>query len=175
LAGRLQRLVVVQQILSVERQTVAHRRWFSGLNMREGHRRVIGELFDAFGEACQQIAQRCQSQIKAVTDAQHVGVVLDIGAGRTQVDHAAANSGLLGVSANLSHQIMLNLRFNCLGALNIDLIDVGFQISDLFGSHQPRRLLRTCQFDPDFAPDAPFVDFAPDGTHGWGSIAPGER
>ena len=44
---------------------------------------------------------------------------------------------LLGISAHFRHQIVLNLRLNRFGALNIDLFDVRFQVGDLFGRDQP--------------------------------------
>ncbi len=115
-----------------------------------------------------------QDQIQRIPEAQRVGVVLDIHRGCAQVDDAAADGALLGVSPHLGHQVVVDLRLDFQRSREINVVLMGAQIGGLLGGHQSCRLLRLGQCDPDPPPKPAFVRLAPQPAHLRRAVAPGE-
>ena len=65
----VERLVVFQQILSVERQPVAQSGWFSRLEMGERHQGGICPFFDQLAQGPQERCQGLQHQVEALAQA----------------------------------------------------------------------------------------------------------
>ena len=81
------------------------------------------------------------------------------------MDDTAADGALFRIRANLGHDVVAQPGFVDQGALQIDLVLVRLQISDLIGSDQSRLGLSGRQRHPDPPPQPPPVDFAPDAAH----------
>ena len=128
-----ERLVVFQQILSVERQPVTQRGWFSGLEMGERHQRGICPFLDQPAQGPQERRQGLQNQVEALAQAQSIRVILDIHRSCAQVDDPASDRALAGKDAHFGHQVMLDLRLDFEGAWQVDLSLVEAQVGSLFG------------------------------------------
>ena len=68
------------------------------------------------------------------------------------MDDAARSWALLGIREDFGHQVVMDLRFDLMGAGDIDLVGVGFQIGDLLrgGIHHAENFLL---IGPDEHPD----------------------
>ena len=86
----------------------------------------------------------------------------------------AANGGLLGVSFQLGHQVVVDFGFDLQGARHVYCIDVPAQIGQLLVIDQPVPGLDFGQNQPKPAPQPALVGFAPDLPHLRAAIPPGE-
>jgi len=147
-----QRAVIQQEILRVLAEPVTDGGRLGWLQMRISHRDGISLGIDALCQRQQQPAQLGLDQAQCLAQAQRVGVIFDIHAGCAQMDDRPANRALLGIGANLSHQVMAQLTFELLGTFPINIILMSAQISELFAAHQSCLGLGLSQRHPDAAP-----------------------
>ena len=74
------------------------------------------------------------------------------------MNDAAADRALLRIRLDFGHQVVLDLRLNLQGAIHVDLIGMGFEISHLLRRHQSKPRLRFGQRHPDAPPQLALVD-----------------
>ena len=143
--GAAQLLPVQQQIVAVLRQTIADGGGLGRLQVGEGHAGQPGVALDLVGDYAQKGRQLVLQQVEGRGQTQRLHVVQHIHAGGAQVDDAAAQQALLGVGADLGHQVVTNL----------DLISAAAQVDLLLSRPdqpparhiQPGLLLRSGQCD----------------------------
>ena len=90
------------------------------------------------------------------------------------MDDAAADAALLGEGANLGHHVVARLALDLQGPGDIDAIDVGLQVGQLLGRHQPGDVLRRGQRHPHLPHQPPLVRLRPEIAHRLAAVAPGE-
>ncbi len=82
-------------------------------------------------------------------------IIFDVHRCRAQMQLAAADRRLFREDANLRHQIVMNLRFDLMCGIQIDVVAMRAQIGDLFRRDESRVGLRFRQRDPNGAPQTP--------------------
>ena len=86
------------------------------------------------------------------SNAQRVRIVLDIGAGRAQVNDRPADRCLLGECLDGRHQVVLNVGLDSLDTVQVDRFGRSFQIGALRGGDEAGGFLSAGQLDPDAPP-----------------------
>ena len=142
--------------------------------MREGDAGQARLVLDLLRQDAQELGQPDQQQIRSLPQPQRLDVVQHIHAGGAQVDDATAHRALLGIRANLGHQVVTDLRLDLRRALQVDIALVGHQVSQLLGANQPRLVLRRRQSNPKAPQQQALVQLRPDRAHLLGAVAPGE-
>lgn len=64
------------------------------------------------------------------------------------MDDATAHRALFGEGANLGHDVVARFALDLLRAVDIDVVDMTFEIGQLFGRDQPGDMLRGRQSHP---------------------------
>jgi hypothetical protein len=127
----------------------------------EGHAGQPRVALDLLGDYAQKPRQFAQQQVQRLAQAQRLHVIQRVHAGRAQVDDAAAQRALLGVGADLGHQVVADLSLDLGRPRQVDLLLVRLQISQLLGRHQPGLLLGRCQRNPEAPQQQPLVPLRP--------------
>ena len=93
--------------------------------MGEGDDGEIGRLADAGGESQEQRGQPLEDQVHGLSQADCVGIVLDIHRGGPQVDDAPRCRALLRKGPHFRHQIVVDFGFNRQRTIQVDGIHTG--------------------------------------------------
>ena len=174
-AHALQLSEVGEQVLAVLGESVAHCGGFGGLDVGEGDSGRVGFVCDSCRQCGQRALQPFDDLVEARTQAQGVHVVEYIHRRGAEMDDRAANGALLGIGADLRHEVVTDLFLDLLGAFNVDVVLARAQIGHLHGCDQPGLVLSLCQRDPDAAHESTLFGLAPSPAHGLAAVAPGQR
>ena len=120
--------VIVQEILTILRQTVAEGGRLSRLQMGIGHRNRIGLSLDTRRQGAQDLIQQREQHVAGIAHSQRIGVIFDIHAGSAQMDDRPAHRALFGIGTHLSHQIVVQIALELLSALPVDIPLVSTQL-----------------------------------------------
>ena len=144
---------IQHEIVQPQACALAHRGRLGRLKVREckaGERamfqRKCGQRVDHRGQS---IAQQRQ----AVSHQQKIGIVGDVAARGAQVDDGPRLRASVTVRVNMGHHIVPELVLVALGCVEVDIVDVGTQLLDLFaGDRKPQLGLGFGQDDPQSSP-----------------------
>ena len=166
---------VFEQVLRPHREPVAEGGRLGWLDVRECHHRQVGILVDFIGKRGKQAVERSDDEIERAPQAEGVGVVLYVHAGRAQVDDAAGRRALFGVGLYLGHQVVPDIRLDGERPLDVDIAGARGQLVDLFLGYNAEFRLDAGQAHPYRPPEPPLGDVAPSLAHRRASVAPAER
>ncbi len=154
-------------------KAVAEGGGFSGVEVGEGHDRGGGPGFDQGGKLIEERSHPREQEIKRFADAEGGGGVYDVHRSHPQVDYPPPDFALFGEGFDFSHHVVLDVFLDFVGAGDVNLVGVGAEVVYLGGGDEAKFGLDFGEGNPKFAPGAAFVDFAPEGAHVVGAVAPG--
>ena len=162
----LQLLIVHGQFIQPQGGTLAHGGQLCRLQMGVSQAGQCLVLFRKVGQQAHNIQQLSPQDVHAFPHDDDVRVVPHITGGCAQMDNTCCPGALKPVGVHMAHHIMAAFFFPTLGIFIVDVLPVGFQLSNLVISNvQPLILLCPCQSDPQLPPGAELVILREDILH----------
>ena len=142
-----------QQLVDPEGRALADGGQLCRLEMREAEGRLILVCVSKCAQLADDGNQLLADEQQALLELDDVGVVADVGAGRTQMDDAGGLRCGLAEGVNVCHDVVTDFLLTRSGDVVVDVVDVCFHLVDLLlRDRQTELLLRLSQRHPKTSP-----------------------